>query len=209
MIRALTAATLVVAGVVVSTATASADGPVKYAVAGDSLSANAGQWLAQESDPSVQYVGGFQKAGATTYSVNNAIGPVPDADVLVVMLGTNDVRYGVPLATLDAQIESIVQKVGAPHVLLTYLPPCNITADTVSGSVVDDQNKHIVYSRDLVSLAERHGWLIADPFAPWRTYAGAYSGIGASTDGVHPTAAVAGQVADRMALYIRQAGLAG
>lgn len=199
---------LILAAVVVMLAgnRATADTPIAYAVAGDSLSANSDSWLHQEADPSVSYVGGFQQAGYTTNGVLANIGPVPGAQVLVVMLGTNDVKYGVDPATIDAHIEGIVAKVGAPHVLISFLPPSDITDDATTH--VNRRVVGITENRELVALAAKHGWLYADPFSFQRAWTNAW-GTGASPDGTHPSTVVSALVAQRMALYIRQASLAG
>jgi lysophospholipase L1-like esterase len=208
--RILTALTVCALGsaVLAATSTASranADGPVPFAVAGDSLSANTGSWLHQLNDPALTYVGGYQHAGDTTTNDLTSITAVPGAQVLVVMLGTNDIKDAASAAQISTNIEAIVQKVGAPHVLISALPPSNITKDTTTH--VNRRTQGIVENRALVALAAQHGWLYADPYSFQRAWTNAW-GAGASTDGTHPTTAVSTLVAQRMDVYIRQADLA-
>jgi lysophospholipase L1-like esterase len=178
---------------------------IQVAVAGDSLSAAPESWLHQLDDPGMVYVGGFQRSGWTSGQVLGEITAVPGADVLVVMLGTNDLKHGVADADTGRNIERIVEKVGAPHVLISFVPPSDITSWRPGNR--DLQRGGIVENRSLTALAARHGWMVADPFAPIRSFRNGYA-QGTTDDGVHPTAAVDTGVAERMSLYIRQADLA-
>lgn len=199
------AATAIIAGT--TSTPARADGPIRVDVAGDSLTAFADSWRYQLTDPGIEVTGGFAQAGYLAGSVARNI-TEGDPDVLVIMLGTNDVRHCTPLAETEAAIEKIVTIDHPRHVLLSYLPPSDRRSSPYCGA--DPRTGNLVLSRALVSLGEAHGWLVADPFAPWRTISGNYQpGSTAVGDGIHPTAAVFGQIAQRMSLYIRQADLAG
>ncbi|MDH2445410.1 SGNH/GDSL hydrolase family protein [Amnibacterium sp. CER49] len=178
---------------------------IGVAVAGDSLSAAPESWLHQLDDPGIVAVGGFQRSGYTSGQVLDEITAVPDADVLVVMLGTNDLKRGVADADTGRNIERIVEKVGAPHVLISFIPPSDAT-DWNPGHH-DLQRGGIVENRTLTAVAAEHGWMVADPFAPIRSFRNGYA-AGTTTDGIHPTATVDTGVAERMTLYIRQAHLA-
>lgn len=174
--------------------------PITYAVAGDSLSANSDSWLHQMNDPGLSFVGGFQQAGYTTNGALANIQP-GTADVLVVMLGTNDIRYGFDADHITSTIEQIVTKFGgASHVLISFTPPSDYTDD----NGIDRRTQGIIVNRALVAVAAKHNWLYADPFSFQRGWNNAW-GTGASTDKTHPTAAVSLLVSQRMSIYIRQA----
>lgn len=182
--------------------------PITYAVAGDSLSANADSWMNQipDLDAGLQYAGGYQRAGYTTNGVWSEIQP-GTADVLVVMLGTNDVKYQFDAAHITSRIEDIVDKfAGADNVLICFLPPSDITDDATTH--VNRRQQGIVVNRALVALAAKHGWLYADPWSFQRAIDNAW-GTGASPDKTHPSATVSRQAAGRMGVYIRQAAVAG
>jgi lysophospholipase L1-like esterase len=178
--------------------------PITLAVAGDSLSEAPASWLHQLDDPGIQYVGGYQHSGYTAGEVLTNYTRVP-CDVLVVMLGTNDVKAGIPTATTVANIEAITRRGGALHVLLTSLPPSDYP--DWSANHFNLQSGNYVDSQAVSALAVKHGWTYVDPFSEWRTYTNGYAD-GATLDGIHPTAAVDAVIADRMALYIHQAFLA-
>lgn len=183
---------------------AAAAAPITYAVAGDSLSANADSWMHQMSDDGLQYVGGYQRAGYTTNGVYANIAP-GKADVLVVMLGTNDIKFGFDAAHITSRIEDIVTKFGgAGHVLVAFTPPSDYTDD----NGVNRRQQGIIVNRALVALAAEHGWSYGDPWSFQRAWDNAW-GTGASPDKTHPTTAVSAQASQRMALYIRQAAVAG
>lgn len=194
---------LAATALVVGTAPAHADGSVRVAVVGDSITQFPNSWWHQMHDPAIVDAGGLAVGGATSATIANSI-TESDPDVLVVEIGTNDVRHGMPLTGLEQNIVKIVGIVHPAHVLLMYLPPSN---QLVSPWGHNARVGNLVYTRGLVTLAQQHDWLIADPFAPWRSYFGGYAG-GATTDGVHPTTAVSAQIASRMATYIQQADLA-
>lgn len=183
---------------------AAAATPITFAVAGDSLSANSDSWMNQLRDPALQNVGGYQRPGYTTNGVYAEIQP-GQADVLVVMLGTNDVRFGFDAAHITSRIEDIVDKFGgAKTVLVAFLPPSDYTDD----NGINRRQQGIIVNRALVALAAKHGWSYGDPWSFQRGWDNAW-GTGASTDKTHPTTAVSAQAASRMALYIRQAAVAG
>lgn len=204
---ALTAAGLALATAVTLGATstpASADDPITYAVAGDSTSAYPDAWLQQMTDPGLSFVGGWQQAGYTTADVLAKIRP-GTADVLVIALGTNDIRNGLTAAQMTSNMEAIVDKyAGARTVLITFTPPSDVT----DYNGINRRGLGISYNRALVALAAKHGWMYADPWSFQRTYANGWGGS-ASPDGVHPSALVSKQAAGRMVIYIRQAAVAG
>jgi lysophospholipase L1-like esterase len=176
-----------------------ADSTVSFAYAGDSLTSGSASWLYQLDDPSLIPAGGYAKSGYTSAQVLANITPVA-ADVLVIMLGANDVRLGVSQGTVGANLDKIVAKVGAPRVVLTYLPPSDVT----SSKGINRRTRAFQMNRYLAEFAAKRGWMIVDPWSSYRLGTMAWA-AGASADRVHPVPKVSGAVANRMELYIRQA----
>lgn len=115
------------------------------------------------------------------------------------MLGTNDVKQGVPFESLTENIEKIVRFAECRSTLLCLLPPNNHTSGEVNRRV-----NGIVANRHLFDLGARRGWVVADPFAFARASNNGWGG-GASEDGTHPLEHVSAEAAQRMRLFIRQA----
>ncbi|MCV2395913.1 SGNH/GDSL hydrolase family protein [Actinotalea sp. M2MS4P-6] len=132
---------------------------------------------------------GWWYPGATSAGVLNYI--QPGGDVLVLMVGTNDIREGISRTTTVANVHAIVDKVGAAHVVLLAVAPCDVTDD----NGIDRQREASVLNRSLATHAQDAGWLFVDPWARIRTLDGGYAS-GMTTDGVHPTTAGAQIVAD-------------
>jgi lysophospholipase L1-like esterase len=177
-----------------------ADATIRFAFAGDSLTSARSSWLNQLDDPSLVEVGGFAKSGYTTKQVLAEIKPEAEIDVLVILLGTNDVHFGVPRGEVKANIDKIVDKVGAPRVLLSYIPPSDVTWS----KGVNRQVESALLNRYMLNVAYHRGWMMYDPWASYRTSKNGWT-PGASTDKVHPVPAVSEAAADRMEEYIRQA----
>jgi lysophospholipase L1-like esterase len=179
---------------------------IRFAYAGDSLTAGSSSWLNQWEATDVLPVGGFARSQYTTGQVLAAIEPQPDADVLVIMLGTNDARLGVDTDTILANLDAIAAKVGAPRVILCYTPPSDYTEGGPSPACVNGSCRTIQYvlNRDFHLHAFKRGWFIADPWAKVRLMNNGWSS-GADTDGRHPTADTSVIVRNRLELYIRQA----
>ncbi|WP_341359105.1 SGNH/GDSL hydrolase family protein [Georgenia sp. M64] len=139
-----------------------------------------GTWLHHALGPadggSVEWVGGWAVPGATTAVMRAQAVPRPDADVLVVLAGTNDIALGVPAEEIAANVEAIVATVGAPRVILASVPPIEWAPDLAPR-----------HNADLEALAREHGWEFADVAADLRRGDGWAPGM--SDDGVHPTEA--------------------
>ena len=176
------------------------DNTIAFAFAGDSLTSASSSWLNQMDDPSLIKVGGYAKSGYTTEQVLANIQPVPDVDVLVIMLGTNDVHFGVSRSEVKSNIDQIVAKVGAPRVLISYIPPSDVT----SSKGINRQVNSALLNRYMLNVAYHRGWMMYDPWAPYRTSKNGWT-PGASNDKVHPLPAVSEAAAQRMEEYIRQA----
>jgi hypothetical protein len=178
-------------------------GAVTFAYAGDSITARPGSWLRDlASDPAVHALGGYAHSGYRADQVDALMPTVPGADVLVVELGTNDVNQAVPAARTIAAVNALVEREGAPHVLVVDTPPSDHTTSLWG---VDRRTGNAAMNRDLAADARQHGWTVVDPFAADRTADGAYA-PGTTLDGIHPTTAANVAIARRFASAVVAAG---
>lgn len=185
------------------TATA-AGSAITYTYAGDSITNpdNSWSWTRYLGDDTITTPGGVGISGATSAVVSNAVTPRA-VDVLVIMVGTNDVRLGVSRSTTVANVQQIAATAGAQHVVVAALPPSNLT--DYGSDHIDRAAGNYATARDLQADAAAHGWLYVDPFSSVRRNDNTWA-INASGDGVHPTAATGEKyVGPRMAVAIRQA----
>ena len=191
----IVAAALAIAGCTAEQPPPATDDVITFAVAGDSLTAWDDQtfpdpdgdldpvtWTYWAIEDGLQLAGGYARGFASAADIAAAMVAV-DADVLVVMVGTNDTGVTDPDAVL-ASIDEIVETAGARAVLISAIPPDDgFAADALA------------YNLALVGHAAERGWAFVDPWAAMRV-----DGVwddGLSTDGVHPTpdaAEAAGQV---------------
>jgi|1186.fasta_scaffold278384_1 lysophospholipase L1-like esterase len=169
---------------------------VPFGVVGDSLTAGtkplagSGQtgvpsWLHGAEGAPLELSGGWALPGATTAQMLAGLQRV-DADVLVVLAGTNDLQLAVPWETVRDNLLAIVATAGVPRVVLSTVPP------------LDRFPAHREqYNRRLRALADEQHWRLVDPWTAVQSD-GAWV-PGTTIDGVHPTA----QVADRAGRAIR------
>ncbi|GAB3357437.1 SGNH/GDSL hydrolase family protein [Modestobacter lapidis] len=174
-----------------------------FVAVGDSLTAGpvplpelrfpgSGSWVGAAQGAALDLRGGWAVPGATTADMLAGV-QRQDADVVVVLAGTNDISRGIPWATRAANIQAIVATVGAGDVLLSAVPPL----DPHPAEALDHNSR-------LAALAQERGWAFTDPWTGVRTPAGTFV-PGASADGVHPTP----EVADAAGRRIREALLTG
>lgn len=180
------ALTALIAPLAVVQASSQAATPITFAYAGDSITARSDSWwYVMQNDARFKSVGGYGKSGYRTDQVLDNIKPVAGADVLVLELGTNDVNQQVPSATILANMQKIIDKVGATRVLIVALPPSNVTS---GGGWGTDRNKAaILFNRELAVWAGYRGYVYFDPFIVYREADGTWT-PGSDADGVHPTA---------------------
>jgi acyl-CoA thioesterase-1 len=177
---------------------------IRFAVVGDSLTAGdapisgdvvsgRGSWVpSAEQDERLDFVGGWAAPGATTAAMVAGVRPV-DADVLVVMGGTNDVGTGVPWAATQTNLQEIVRTAAVPTVLLSAIPPRD-----------DSPERAVQTNRDLEQLAASQGWGFVDPWADMSSDGRWIPGT--SEDGIHPVEEVATLVGQRLAAAVAAAG---
>ncbi|RBY77796.1 hypothetical protein DQ238_14115 [Geodermatophilus sp. TF02-6] len=144
-----------------------ADGDVPAGVLGPA------SWLSTAATDGVVFTGGWARAGATTADMLAAVQPV-DADVLVVLAGTNDPVHGLPGEQTAADVRGIVERVGVDEVVLCAVPPLDA-----------DPAVAVATNAVLEELAGDEGWVYADAMAGIRRDDRFAPGM--SADGVHPT----------------------
>lgn len=177
------------------------DSVVRVAYAGDSLTAGCVTLLEQGADPcswtgaadaaaGVHMVGGWAEWGAPASRIAEEVAPV-DAEVLVVLAGTNDAMIGIPLEEELAALDDIVATVGASEVLLVALPPVDALAE--DGDIVFRNSV-------LEQRAENRGWAWLDPWAGFVDRDPSYAWRpGITSDGIHPGEATQAAVGRRIA----------
>jgi lysophospholipase L1-like esterase len=178
---------------------------VTFAVVGDSISAwdpsyaNAHPWQDGAATLPLAFVGGWAVPGATTTQMlAESAGRLPEADVLVIMAGTNDLLPEVtdhrPASTL-VRIDAIVRASGATRVVLSAVAPNDLRPDETA-----------VLNAHLAALARLRGWTWVDPWVEVRSADGTYVEA-TTTDGIHPRPATARRVGIAMHTAIVDAAL--
>jgi hypothetical protein len=148
-------------------------------------------WVAQVPSKDLRFVGGWAERGSSTALMRAGAAPV-DADVLVIMAGTNDVLIGVPLSTTEANLVAIRRIVGGRAVVVSAIAP----DDTAPAATA-------AFNTELESFVAAQGWTWVDPWTSVRS--GQEYGTGMSVDGIHPTPAAARPVGVAMRAAIRSA----
>ncbi|MCA5924731.1 SGNH/GDSL hydrolase family protein [Curtobacterium oceanosedimentum] len=178
-----------------------------YTYAGDSLTGMPASWMRQMNDPTLVSAGGVAIGGATSARILARSSP-KEADVLVVMAGTNDLRYGYSTKSILLNIDKIAKNVGADHVVLAAIAPSNITK--YSKKKIDRRKQGEILNRDLQNHALTRGWMFVDPWAADRRLDGGWPSS-RTVDGVHPTVGMSKKVSVRMqqAIHIAAEGAKG
>lgn len=161
--------------------------PVAFAAVGDSITeANSSDFLAGEIGsrswvshvgPGATFAGGWALSGARSGAMAENARAV-EADVLVILAGTNDVFNDVPFEQSAGNLVRVTEKVGAEKVLVSAIPP--IDSDPELSTRFNQQLKQFAVSR---------GWVFVDPMTGIREDDRFAAGM--TTDGVHPTEAAA------------------
>jgi len=162
--------------------------PVRLAALGDSLTAGSfafpdvlddRAWPVVAQCAKVEVVAGYARSGMTSAEVLPNV-TAYDADVLVVLLGTNDIIHQIPLEETIANIDAMVTIANVPRVIIAALPPVAWKDWTIPAA--DALNSA------LSATAAEHGWTWIDPWTSLRDGAGHYL-PGYTTDNIHPTLA--------------------
>ena len=168
------------------TPTATAASPVTFGVVGDSITA----WIGQEEGSWTSYVDddvlfteqGWAQNGAPL-ALMKANTPRMNADVLVVLAGTNDLVGTLTVSAKLGLLDDIVEESGVDRVLISSVPPYDLNPVLSTA-----------WNRELKQHAAAAGYDFVDSWVNARTADGTF--IPAHTvDGIHPTPGAASQAA--------------
>ena len=172
-----------------------------FAVVGDSIAdadspdfaagdLGAGSWATYVVDDGFAFSGGWAEWGATTGMMADSVGSI-EADVLVILAGTNDVAFNIPFDESAANLDRIVDDVvGIEDVVVVSIPPMDPAG-------ADAYNEH------LADLAGDRGWRFVDASAGLRTADGRFRD-GMSFDGLHPSVDGAQVLGEAIAAGLRE-----
>lgn len=132
-------------------------------------------WVSYAIGPDLDFVGGWAEWGATTDRMASAIQDPIEADVLVLVAGTNDAGW-VSHAETGENLVHIAATAEVDTVLLSSIPPTDFASSSKT-----ELNQY------LAKLAQREGWDFVDGAADLRD--GEVFVPGMSYDGVHLTEA--------------------
>lgn len=150
-------------------------------------------WVAHLPSEEYSWSGGWAVDGATTADMASAATPMPGADLLIVMGGTNDIARGVPLDTVIANILHIAEVVDAPRVAVAAIAPLNVLP-----------GEALALNEALETFAREQAWAFVDPWRDLRHRDGTWI-EGYSPDGVHASPEGYAQAAAQIALQLRSA----
>lgn len=150
----------------------------------------AASWVTYVVDDGFAFAGGWAEWGAPTAMMADSVEPI-EADVLVVLAGTNDVAFGIPFDESAANLDRIVDAVGIEDVVVS-IPPTDAFPNGVKS-----------YNVRLDDLAGDRGWRFVDASAGLRTADGRF-GEGMSSDGLHPSVDGARVLGEAIAAALRE-----
>jgi hypothetical protein len=141
-------------------------------------------WLPAAAGEPLVFTGGWAVPGATTDDMRAGV-RAAEADVLLVLAGTNDLTFGVDWTVSEDNLRTIVSTVGVPDVLLATIPPKDAQPEQTAA-----------FNERLRLLAGAQGWSFTDPWTGI-DQEGSWA-PGTSEDGIHPTQPVADLVGGRL-----------
>ncbi len=130
-------------------------------------------WVSYAIAPGIEFVGGWAEWGATTGRMAAAVRQPLDADVLVILAGTNDTGW-TPHEQIGEHLARIAESAAVDTVVLSSIPPNDYALGTTS-----ELNAY------LERFAAEEEWVWVDAAAGLRS--GERYAEGMSYDGVHPT----------------------
>lgn len=160
-------------------------GAIRVAAVGDSITAGDSpdfeggalgpqSWVSHAVGDDIEFAGGWAVWGASTAAMAEGVQAPFDADVLVILGGTNDVS-GVSHTEIGANIVRIAENAGVERVVLSSIPPIDFLPENP-----------VALNAYLETLAAEQGWIWVDAAAGLRN--GDRFAEGMAYDGVHPTA---------------------
>jgi lysophospholipase L1-like esterase len=132
-----------------------------------------GSWVHQVLDDRFRFAGGWAVWGATTDQMRDGVSRL-DADVLVILAGTNDVALGIPFETTTDNLEAIARTVAARQVVVSAIPPLDGLPDAPAE-----------FNARLERFAADRGWAWVPPVPELGTDGRFAEGM--TQDGVHLT----------------------
>lgn len=158
--------------------------PTTFAVVGDSISARAsregvdkaaGSWTTYASQRGARFVNeGWAENGATLSEMQSHVTAI-DADVLVILAGTNNLSSNMPIADRLAIVGKIAQTADADRVVLSAVPPFDLNPAAATA-----------WNAALAHFAAQESFTFVDPWGSVRS-ADATFVARFTVDGVHPT----------------------
>lgn len=212
MLTSLLIAALAVTAALPSTAQAPTPAPsprpLVVAYAGDSTTAQGNSWITHIHAPDFSIRPGYARSGYRTDQVLAQVPAATGADVLVIMLGINDIHYAATddWAAIIARVNLIADKVNAKHVILCATAPSNITryVQVGSGKIVNPQAQQNSLNALIKANATERGYSYVDPFSAIRSAkTGGYHAAAYTADGTHPSTAGYVLEAQKMATEIQ------
>ncbi len=149
-------------------------------------------WVSHASDDDIEFVGGWAEWGASTEIMAAAVRDPIDADVLVLLGGTNDLGW-VPHAETAENLSLIAERADVEAVVISSIPPL----DLFQGAGTQDLNTFLMH------YAESQGWNWVDAAEGLRE--GSDFAPGMSYDGVHLSEQGAGVLGRAIADAVREA----
>ncbi len=162
---------------------------------------NPATWTADvDAHRRLRVIGGWAKYSSTSTVMAQNVTPL-EADILVILSGSNDLIMDVPIEQQAANLDHITATIVTKRVVIVALPPMNPRA---VGAYVEIRNAQ------LQQLAADRGWEWFDPWGPYsQVYHSAEYGdlhmwaTGACIwDGVHPTPDVNHAIGRALASYL-------
>ena len=153
--------------------------PCLFAPVGDSISMWTGtpnKWTVYAPDAHLVREGGWAGSGAHLDDMAAGVEPY-DADVLVLMGGTNDVRDsgGADMTGYLETVADIIEGADVAKVIISAIPP---------------NDPHPAWAAAwnllLLDFADVNGYTFTDPWADWRTISGTWTASRGMDDGIHP-----------------------
>lgn len=149
-------------------------------------------WVSHALGPEIEFVGGWAEWGASTELMATAVREPIDADVLVLLGGTNDLGWTSHADTAE-NLSLVAERAGVEAVVVSSIPPLDLFQNAGTEAL----------NAFLEDYAEHRGWTWVDGAAGLRDD-GRFS-PGMSYDGVHLTEQGAAVLGEAIAAAVLEA----
>ena len=147
-------------------------------------------WVSYAAGPEVDFVGGWAEWGASAEAMAQGVTGPFDADVLVILAGTNDAAW-TPHEEVGRHLVDIAETAEIDEVVLSSIPP---NAFSLGGAAE--------LNSSLEDLAHQQDWVWVDSAADLRDGDGYADEM--SYDGIHPTEAGARVIGEAIGEAVRE-----